>query len=172
MHQQESHTESAEPGQPPLRGFWSLILTQFEGAFNDNALKMVVTFVGLNMALSHWLHDALVPLTTGLFSLPFKQVSVLTIDTNPPPPSVPLATNKPAASAPPAPSQPRHYTWIATLSDLVNQAYALTPAEIALLWQTAPPWRPLPSVGRPAFVKGCRYFPATAASPAGVWRQS
>jgi acyl-[acyl-carrier-protein]-phospholipid O-acyltransferase/long-chain-fatty-acid--[acyl-carrier-protein] ligase len=48
-----------------------LILTQFEGAFNDNALKMVVTFVGLNMALSHWLHDALVPLTTGLFSLPF-----------------------------------------------------------------------------------------------------
>jgi hypothetical protein len=26
-----------------------------------------------------------------------------------------------------------------TLSDLGNQAYALTPAEIALMWQTAPP---------------------------------
>src|ERR1039458_2449395 len=26
-----------------------------------------------------------------------------------------------------------------TLSDLVNQAYALTPAEIALMWKTAPP---------------------------------
>jgi hypothetical protein len=26
-----------------------------------------------------------------------------------------------------------------TLSDPVNQAYALTPAEITLLWQTAPP---------------------------------
>ena len=26
-----------------------------------------------------------------------------------------------------------------TLSDLVSQAYALTPAEIALMWQTAPP---------------------------------
>ena len=25
-----------------------------------------------------------------------------------------------------------------TLSDLVNQAYALAPAEIALMWQTAP----------------------------------
>jgi hypothetical protein len=25
-----------------------------------------------------------------------------------------------------------------TLSDLVNQAYALTPAEIALMWKTAP----------------------------------
>jgi hypothetical protein len=31
-----------------------------------------------------------------------------------------------------------------TLSDLVNQAYALTPAEIALMWQTAPPRIPIP----------------------------
>ena len=29
-----------------------------------------------------------------------------------------------------------------TLSDLVNQAYALTPAEIELMWQTAPPRMP------------------------------
>src|SRR5436305_14886814 len=53
------------------RGFWSLIVTQFEGAFNDNALKTLVTFIGLNMALAPWLHDALIPLTAGLFSLPF-----------------------------------------------------------------------------------------------------
>ena len=32
-----------------------------------------------------------------------------------------------------------------TLSDLVNRAYALTPAEIALMWQTAPPRMPIPS---------------------------
>ena len=31
-----------------------------------------------------------------------------------------------------------------TLSDLVNQAYALTPAEITLIWQTAPPRMPIP----------------------------
>jgi hypothetical protein len=31
-----------------------------------------------------------------------------------------------------------------TLSDLVNQAYALTPAEIALMWKTAPPRMPIP----------------------------
>jgi hypothetical protein len=30
-----------------------------------------------------------------------------------------------------------------TLSDLVNQAYALTPAEIELVWQTAPPRIPI-----------------------------
>jgi hypothetical protein len=37
------------------------------------------------------------------------------------------------------------------LSDLVNQAYGLTPAEIALMWQTAPPRMPIPP---PATLKG------------------
>ena len=31
-----------------------------------------------------------------------------------------------------------------TLSGLVNQAYALTPAEIDLMWKTAPPRLPMP----------------------------
>ena len=31
-----------------------------------------------------------------------------------------------------------------TLRDLVNQAYALTPAEIELMWKTAPPRMPIP----------------------------
>ena len=31
-----------------------------------------------------------------------------------------------------------------TLSDLVNQAYGLTPAEIELMWKTAPPRMPIP----------------------------
>ena len=30
------------------------------------------------------------------------------------------------------------------LSDLVNQAYGLTPAEIDLMWKTAPPRMPIP----------------------------
>ena len=34
-----------------------------------------------------------------------------------------------------------------TLSDLVNQAYALSPAEIALMWQTAPPRIPIAPPG-------------------------
>ena len=32
-----------------------------------------------------------------------------------------------------------------TLSDLVNQAYGLTPTEIDLMWKTAPPRMPSPS---------------------------
>jgi hypothetical protein len=31
-----------------------------------------------------------------------------------------------------------------TLKNLVNRAYGLTPAEIALMWQTAPPRMPIP----------------------------
>ena|ERR1041384_1246037 len=31
-----------------------------------------------------------------------------------------------------------------TVSDLVNQAYGLTPAEIDLMWKTAPPRMPIP----------------------------
>ena len=32
-----------------------------------------------------------------------------------------------------------------TLSDLVNQACALTLTEVALMWQTAPPRMPIPA---------------------------
>jgi acyl-[acyl-carrier-protein]-phospholipid O-acyltransferase/long-chain-fatty-acid--[acyl-carrier-protein] ligase len=71
-----SPLEALEPTVPRMRGFWSLIVTQFQGAFSDNALKMVVTFVGLNMALSNGFHDALVPLTAGIFSLPFLLFSM------------------------------------------------------------------------------------------------
>src|SRR5207249_6505709 len=36
-----------------------------------NALKMVALFIGLSLALSEGMHNALVPLTAALFSLPF-----------------------------------------------------------------------------------------------------
>ena len=36
-----------------------------------------------------------------------------------------------------------------TLSDLINQAYALTPVEISLMWQTAPPRMPIPPPAGP-----------------------
>jgi hypothetical protein len=41
-----------------------------------------------------------------------------------------------------------------TLSDLVNQAYGLTPTEIELMWQTAPPRMPI--------------LPPTGSSPRGL----
>ena len=52
-------------------GFWGLIVTQFQGAFSDNALKALVTFIGLSLAATQRERENLIPLTTLLFSLPF-----------------------------------------------------------------------------------------------------
>jgi acyl-[acyl-carrier-protein]-phospholipid O-acyltransferase / long-chain-fatty-acid--[acyl-carrier-protein] ligase len=71
MNEPQSHAEPSKSAPPSLRGFWSLIVTQFGGAFNDNALKTLVTFIGLSMALSAAMHKALLPLTGALFALPF-----------------------------------------------------------------------------------------------------
>lgn len=53
------------------RGFWALIATQFQGAFSDNALKALVTFLGLALAATHAERERVVPLVGLLFSLPF-----------------------------------------------------------------------------------------------------
>jgi len=53
------------------RGFWSLIVTQFQGAFSDNALRWLVIFMAMGMGLSESARDQLVPLVGALFSLPF-----------------------------------------------------------------------------------------------------
>ena len=39
---------AARPPQPPAnwrRGFWSLIVTQFQTGFNDNGLKFLVIYI-------------------------------------------------------------------------------------------------------------------------------
>jgi len=60
-----------QPESSWRRGFWSLIVTQFQGAFSDNALKTLVTFVGLSVATSSRQREAIVPLLGILFSAPF-----------------------------------------------------------------------------------------------------
>ena len=71
MDKSEPHAESAKPGQPQVRGFWSLIVTQFEGAFNDNALQTLVTFIGMSMVVSAAKQEALLSLTAALFAVRF-----------------------------------------------------------------------------------------------------
>src|SRR6266576_492091 len=57
-------------------GFWSLIATQFQGAFNDNGLKFFVIFLilGTNPAASE--KDWLVFVIGNLFALPFLLFSM------------------------------------------------------------------------------------------------
>jgi acyl-[acyl-carrier-protein]-phospholipid O-acyltransferase/long-chain-fatty-acid--[acyl-carrier-protein] ligase len=63
--------------QGSLSGFWALIAVQFQGAFSDNALKWLVSFLVLDSALSKERRDLwfilIVPL---LFAIPFLLFSI------------------------------------------------------------------------------------------------
>jgi acyl-[acyl-carrier-protein]-phospholipid O-acyltransferase/long-chain-fatty-acid--[acyl-carrier-protein] ligase len=76
--QMSSESASQLPAQPhSLAGFWALIAVQFQGAFSDNALKWLVSFLVLDAALSKERRDLwfvlVVPL---LFAIPFLIFSI------------------------------------------------------------------------------------------------
>ncbi|MGC1107076.1 MAG: MFS transporter [Candidatus Acidiferrales bacterium] len=64
---------SSEHSAPPhwRTGFWSLIITQFQGAFSENALKNLVLLLILGMGLSQAQKNNLVPIVLVLFAAPF-----------------------------------------------------------------------------------------------------
>ena len=72
-------SESPSLNQPEKKwrlGFWSLIVTQFQGAFNDNGLKFFVIFMILGTNPSPSETDELVFFIGILFALPFLVFSM------------------------------------------------------------------------------------------------
>ncbi len=71
-----------DPGrQPPTgetwrQGFLSLMFTQFQGAFSDNALKWLVTFLVFSLNLPKAEQDSIVSLAGALFAVPFLLFSM------------------------------------------------------------------------------------------------
>src|SRR5579863_491035 len=63
--------KSSAPAAPWRRGFWSLVATQFLGAFNDNGLKQLVIYTILGMGIERASRDKLVLAVGALFSVPF-----------------------------------------------------------------------------------------------------
>jgi acyl-[acyl-carrier-protein]-phospholipid O-acyltransferase/long-chain-fatty-acid--[acyl-carrier-protein] ligase len=64
----------SEPGtnsSPSERGFWSLIVTQFQNAFSDNALRNLVIFLIVGAGLSPAERGRMVLIIGTLFSAPF-----------------------------------------------------------------------------------------------------
>ena len=57
--------------KPWQRGFWALVATQFQGAFNENGLKNLVVFLILGMTMQKADRDRLVLIVGALFSTPF-----------------------------------------------------------------------------------------------------
>lgn len=53
------------------RGFWALIITQFQGAYSSNVLQYLLLGMILGLGLGKAERDRLVPMVMGLFSAPF-----------------------------------------------------------------------------------------------------
>ncbi len=64
---------SSAASHPPAsqRGFWALIITQFQGAFSDNALKWLAIFLITQTISSATERDSLVTVVGSLFAVPF-----------------------------------------------------------------------------------------------------
>ena len=65
------HSPSEVRHPQSQRGFWPLIVTQFQGAFSDNALKWLVISLIAGMDFSNDRRDQLVGIVGALFALPF-----------------------------------------------------------------------------------------------------
>jgi acyl-[acyl-carrier-protein]-phospholipid O-acyltransferase / long-chain-fatty-acid--[acyl-carrier-protein] ligase len=52
-------------------GFWSLIVTQFQTAFNDNAVKFLVIYIIVAMNFPNRFRDRLILIVGALFAIPF-----------------------------------------------------------------------------------------------------
>ncbi len=73
ISEKETNQPRAENTPAPAwrRGFGSLVITQFQGAFNENGLKNLVVFLILGMAMQKADRDRLVLVVGTLFSVPF-----------------------------------------------------------------------------------------------------
>src|SRR5947207_10296771 len=60
-----------EPGKKWRLGFWSLMATQFQGAFNENGLKFLVIYLILAVEKDKAQRDQLELLVGVLFAAPF-----------------------------------------------------------------------------------------------------
>src|SRR3984957_4095708 len=58
------------------RGFWSLIVTQFQGAYSDNILRNLLLSMIVGMGLSRNERETFVSVVTFIFSVPFILLSM------------------------------------------------------------------------------------------------
>ena len=69
--------DSSADAMRQARGFWALIVTQFQGAFSDNAYKFLLIFMFVAATASAPRERELLVLAVGaLFSLPFVLFSI------------------------------------------------------------------------------------------------
>src|SRR5579859_4103089 len=73
----DGETRMPEEGRRWRLGFWSLIVTQFQGAFNENGLKYFVIYLILSLHLGTQREDKLIAVIGIFFAAPFILFSML-----------------------------------------------------------------------------------------------
>jgi acyl-[acyl-carrier-protein]-phospholipid O-acyltransferase / long-chain-fatty-acid--[acyl-carrier-protein] ligase len=71
-----SNQSDTLPALRSERGFWALIVTQFQGAFSDNVLRNLLLAMVVGMGLDKGHRDTFVSIVTFLFSVPFVLFSM------------------------------------------------------------------------------------------------
>jgi acyl-[acyl-carrier-protein]-phospholipid O-acyltransferase / long-chain-fatty-acid--[acyl-carrier-protein] ligase len=66
----EMETKDSSQDNGWRKGFWSLFVVQFQGAFSDNVFKFLVVFL-VSASVADEVRDRFIPLILALFSLPF-----------------------------------------------------------------------------------------------------
>src|SRR5215467_12626467 len=72
----DANAAGPQPAHNWAPGFWSLIATQFQGAFNENALKFLTIYLILATEKDQNQREQLVLLTGALFAAPFVLFSL------------------------------------------------------------------------------------------------
>jgi acyl-[acyl-carrier-protein]-phospholipid O-acyltransferase/long-chain-fatty-acid--[acyl-carrier-protein] ligase len=70
-------SQSVPESPAGTRGFWSLIGTQFQGAFSDNVLRNLLLSMIVGMSLARYQRETFVSTVTVIFSVPFLLFSML-----------------------------------------------------------------------------------------------
>jgi len=69
--EKNSSSEAAPVPSRGNNGFWALIVTQFQGAFSDNMLKWLTTYMIMGLAIPQGDRDRMITVVGLLFTVPF-----------------------------------------------------------------------------------------------------
>ena len=72
----ETRSEPILPEPVPTRGFWALIVTQFQGAFSDNGLQWLAISMITQMGFTEFKRNTLISVINLLFPIPFIFLSM------------------------------------------------------------------------------------------------
>ena len=76
IHESETIMQAEVEAKRSRKGFWALIVTQFQGAFSDNVLRNLLLSMVVGMGIARSERETFVSAVTFIFSVPFLVLSM------------------------------------------------------------------------------------------------